>query len=130
MKKIFQLERKGFNVQYNNENSKFKDLILDEKNVKVVIKNNQNKTINIISKNPQSEFINGIDLLEKIKAETKQNFDLVVISGIPFTESDLINLNIEKVKYKNYKILSADEINNNTTFCKRYDNGILLINTE
>ena len=34
------------------------------------------------------------------------------------------------LKYKNYKILSADEINNNTTFCKRYDNGILLINTE
>ncbi|WP_404985341.1 hypothetical protein ACI513_19195 [Chryseobacterium sp. M5] len=125
--KIFALERKGHIIQFNYTSTKFRHLELDPNNVKEVIKNSYNKTLNIISKNPNSEFINGFELIEKIRNETKQNFDLVVISGVPYGESDLKNLQIEQSIYKDYKILSAEELNNNTTFCRGFDNGILFV---
>lgn len=125
--RIFALEKKGHIIQFNNTGVKFRYLELDPNNVKEVIKNNHHKTLNIISKNPNSEFINGFELFEKIKNETKQNFDLVVISGVPFSESDLKSLQIEQSIYKEYKILSADELNKTTTFCQSFDNGILII---
>jgi predicted nucleotide-binding protein (sugar kinase/HSP70/actin superfamily) len=127
-KKISQLERKGYIVNYNDKVIQFNNFFIDKSNIKKVIKSNNLNSINIIPKNSKSEFINGKKLVNQILIETnKTKFDLIVISGIPYSFENLENIEIEKKLYENYKILSEEELSNNTMFCRRFDNGILLI---
>jgi len=127
-KKISQLERKGYIVNYNDKVIQFNNFYIDKSNIKKVIKSNNLNSINIIPKNSKSEFINGKKLVNQILIETnKTKFDLIVISGIPYSFENLENIEIEKKLYENYKILSEEELSNNTMFCRRFDNGILLI---
>lgn len=127
-KKISQIERKGYVINYNDKVIQFNNFLIDKSNIKEVIKRNNENSINIIPKNLKSEFINGKNLVNQILIETnKPKFDLVVISGIPYSVESLEDLEIEKNLYESYTILSDEELINNTLFCRRMENGILLI---
>lgn len=126
-KKIYKLEENGYSVHYSNENIKFKNILLDRKNIKSVNKDRTEKTLNILSKDLHPNFITGEILYNQIKKEANQNFDLIVINGIPFSEQDLKFLKIEKSIYKDYIILPPEKLNS-TIACRQWQNGFLILN--
>lgn len=128
-KRVYELERKGMQIQYKAENIKFRNLFLDKSNVSSVIRNKRTNTINILPKNSNSEFITAQKLVDEIKSQTKTEFELIIINGIPIEKSELDILKIEKSVYDKFDILKAEKANQAFPH-RQFKNDILLILTK
>lgn len=129
-KRIFNLEDKGYEVQYNEQSTAFVYLKLDSKNIDEVIKDNTTKTIYITAKDKNTEFISVTDIAEQIKSKYEEEVGMLVIDGIVIPEKDLEKVKIEKSIYKSYEYLTLEKLSHSTICRGNWDGGVLVITTE
>lgn len=128
-KRIFNLEDKGYEVQYNEQSTAFAYLKLDPENIDKVKKDNSNKAISITAKNRNAEFISVTDIADQIKSKYEEEVGMLVIDGIVIPEKDLEKVKIEKSIYKDHEYLTMEK--SQITFCRgNWTGGLLVITTE
>ena len=80
-KKITKLEKVGYKVKFNNQDSDFKNFLIGSDNIDSVVKDKKRKTI-FVNLKDSSQIISGAEMLVFLKQEFNvSDVDLLVIDG-------------------------------------------------
>lgn len=127
--KIFELQRKGYSVLYNQKKVNFHNIYLDSQNIVSVKKNRKNRFIIIEPKTKNAEFLSIEDLV-KLYGEGKLiEPGFVVIDSVMNWEINEIL--IEKSAIREVILLDAEKLNEEEKkkYPARYYQGdVILVN--
>ncbi|WP_291065036.1 MULTISPECIES: hypothetical protein [unclassified Empedobacter] len=111
-KQISKFSQLGYKILLENKPINIKYYFLTKKNVKKVVKNNQNKTITI-ELSSDTKLLKGKEFLQEIQQNFRNNrdYELIVINGIPYEKNQIDSINFDLKSLDQVTILKQESAN-------------------
>ena len=117
----------------DNKKIDLETVFLDKENIENIRIDKRTKELKIVQFKPTELFAIKNFKLDSLfpdrKIEAKRKIDLIIIDGIPMTDSLKEKTKIDLNAINSISIITQEEMNN-TTFGRRYDGDLLLITTK
>jgi len=119
-----------YEILLDNQRFNFETTYLDKANIDDVRIDKQNGTV-IINQIKRDELIGIKELIRNknsLSATNTKEIELVIIDGLPLSDSLIMDLRIDPNAIESLSILPSDSLND-MNWCKGYDGDIMLIVT-
>ncbi len=131
--KILEKYSADYKTFVDNESVDLETIFLNKDNIENIRIDKRTRELKITQLKPTKLFLIKNFELDSLfpnrKIVAKRKIDLIIIDGIPMTDSLKEKTKIDLNAIKSISILTAEKINN-STFCRKYDGDLLLITTK
>lgn len=131
--KILKKYSTDYKMFVDNEKTDLETVFLDKDNIKNVRIDKRTRELNITQIKPTELFefknLNLDSLSAGQRGWNKKKIDLIIIDGIPLTDSLKNKAKIDPNGIKSFHILS-EEMMKKTNFCRIYDGSVIVITTK
>ncbi|MFD2696987.1 hypothetical protein ACFSQ0_03205 [Mesonia sediminis] len=131
--KILEKYSADYKLFVDNEKMNLETLFLNKDNIENVQINKRTQELKITQLKPTELFAIKNFRLDSLfpdrKIEAKRKIDLIIIDGIPMTDSLKEKTKIDLNAINSISIITQEKMNN-STFGRRYDGDLLLITTK
>ena len=123
----------NYTILIDNEIIQLKNIYLDKDNIKSIIVDKNSKVVNI-SQNKKNELFElknlNLDSLSNIRRGwNKKKIKLIVLDGIPITDSLVEKIKIDPNSIKSFQIVTENTLNTKMNG-RRFDGDLLVITTK
>ncbi|HBX62945.1 MULTISPECIES: hypothetical protein [unclassified Empedobacter] len=127
--KILKKYSKEYNILINNEITNLVTIYLDKDNIKNITVNKKSKDLNITLKKINELFkLSDINIYNR-RGWDKKKIDLIVIDGMPISDSLKNFIKIDANAIKSINIVPKNKMNNQT-FGRQFNGDLLVITTK